>query len=157
MDNRKKFIKIKNPDNLTDVAKLIYLERKSQVITIDELSKKSGVSADTISCLELGKRRTNISTIILIAEALGKKLVVTYYDNDKIFIQKIFEDPYEDSKEFFVSTREQLGLSQGKFAKKIGRKQGSISEIESGTRLVSIERIKKIGEALGYRVEFEFL
>jgi transcriptional regulator with XRE-family HTH domain len=155
--SRKVYIKPKDPNELKGLGKVVYLERERQCMTEDVLSAKSGIAEATISSLELSKRKTNISTAIMISEAFEKKLVVTYYDKDgAIFMEKVFEDPYRDSKDFMLTLRNKFGLSQGKFAKMLGRTQSSISEIESNIRLISVHKIEQIGEALGCRVEFSF-
>ena len=49
-------------------------EREKQNLSIGELAKLSGVSKATISELEANKHDTTVTTLCMIAEALGVKL-----------------------------------------------------------------------------------
>lgn len=50
------------------------LERARQGLTIDELSKRSGVGRSTISRIEKGETEARIDTLAKIAKGLGKPI-----------------------------------------------------------------------------------
>ncbi|WP_252237453.1 helix-turn-helix transcriptional regulator [Clostridium sp. ZBS17] len=56
-----------------DIEKLL-LERAIQELTLEELSKRSGVGRSTISRIERGESKGRINTIAKIVKGLGKTI-----------------------------------------------------------------------------------
>jgi DNA-binding XRE family transcriptional regulator len=52
--------------------------RKKNHITQEELAKKSGIPRSTISQIESGKRNTTIDTLCILAEAMGKQVIIKF-------------------------------------------------------------------------------
>jgi ribosome-binding protein aMBF1 (putative translation factor) len=71
----------------TDAAQLLkfiaYIkhEREQQGLTVEQLAERAGMEVTTLSRLEMGQAfNPTISTLIRIAEALGKKLSLAFED-----------------------------------------------------------------------------
>lgn len=52
--------------------------RKVQKITIDALSKKTGIHRDRISLIERGLVNPSFGTVIRIAESINAKIIIKY-------------------------------------------------------------------------------
>lgn len=63
---------------LKDVGNKVRIARKSCKMTQRELRDKSGLSLQSIRNTECGRSSANIRTMIKIADALGKRLVVFF-------------------------------------------------------------------------------
>lgn len=80
-----------------DVAKLIRNTRKRLKMTLNDLSKATGISTSQISKIETGERRLrNAQQIVLICDALfldANEVYKMIYNDDKDFL-------YEDEENF---------------------------------------------------------
>lgn len=56
-----------------DIDKII-LERAKQNLTLEELARKSGVGASTLSKIVIKKAKPRLSTTVKIAKGLGKDI-----------------------------------------------------------------------------------
>jgi ribosome-binding protein aMBF1 (putative translation factor) len=54
-----------------------------------------------------------------------------------------------------IQLRKQTGLTQAELARKVHTRQSEISRIENGAQNISIEKLKKIVEALGGDVKIQ--
>lgn len=57
-----------------EIARRIKGERERKGLTMTDLGKLCGLSQQSISYIERGKRIPNLDTLLLIADALGTKL-----------------------------------------------------------------------------------
>lgn len=72
-------------DNIyKEIQQLIVSERKKQKVTQKELSQRTGLSQANISNIENGVTRPTIDSLQKIAEALGKRLLVCFEENEEI-------------------------------------------------------------------------
>ncbi|MCI7605693.1 MAG: helix-turn-helix transcriptional regulator [Spirochaetales bacterium] len=65
-------------DLYAEIQEMITKERKKQKITQKELSKKTGLSQANISNIENGITCPTVDSLLKIAAALGKRLIVTF-------------------------------------------------------------------------------
>lgn len=71
-------------DIYKEIQQLIVSERKKQKVTQKELSQRTGLSQANISNIENGVTRPTIDSLQKIAEALGKRLLVCFEENEEI-------------------------------------------------------------------------
>lgn len=70
-------------DIYKEIQQLIVSERKKQKVTQKELSQRTGLSQANISNIENGVTRPTIDSLQKIAEALGKRLLVCFEENEE--------------------------------------------------------------------------
>ena len=70
----------------TDLCKMIINERKEQNITQKQLAEKTGLSQSNISNIEKGSTRPTIETLIKIADALGKRLNISFEESEVTYL-----------------------------------------------------------------------
>ena len=70
----------------TDLCKMIINERKEQNITQKQLAEKTGLSQSNISNIEKGSTHPTIETLIKIADALGKRLNISFEESEVTYL-----------------------------------------------------------------------
>lgn len=70
-------------DIYKEIQQLIVSERKKQKVTQKELSQRTGLSQANISKIENGVTHPTIESLQKIAEALGKRLLVCFEENEE--------------------------------------------------------------------------
>lgn len=70
----------------TDLCEMIIRERKEQNITQKQLAEKTGLSQSNISNIEKGSTRPTIETLIKIADALGKRLNISFEESEVTYL-----------------------------------------------------------------------
>ena len=70
----------------TDLCEMIIRERKEQNITQKQLAEKTGLSQSNISSIEKGSTRPTIETLIKIADALGKRLNISFEESEVTYL-----------------------------------------------------------------------
>lgn len=71
-------------DLYTEIQEMIIKERKKQKLTQKELSKKTGLSQANISNIENGATHPTIDSLQKIADAFGKRLLVSFDEREEI-------------------------------------------------------------------------
>lgn len=84
-----KIINIVNPDMELPkrdiyrvIREMISSERKEKKLTQKQLAQKTGLSQANISNIEKGASHPTIETLVKIADALGKQLVITFEESE---------------------------------------------------------------------------
>ena len=94
LDTALKQVKINNVDNTSiireydiyaEICQLVTDYRNVLGITQKQLADKSGVSQSNISKIENGTYRPSIATLKKITDAMGKRLVVDFADEEDYF------------------------------------------------------------------------
>ena len=75
-----------NNEIYTDICEMIINERKKQNITQKRLAEKTGLSQSNISNIEKGSTRPTIETLIKIADALGKRLNISFEESEVTYL-----------------------------------------------------------------------
>ena len=71
-------------DIYSEIREMIVFERKQQKITQKQLAKLTGISQANICCIERGNSKPTIDSLKKIADALGKRLVITFEDREDV-------------------------------------------------------------------------
>lgn len=69
-------------DIFAEIAKNLIATRTEEGLTQGELAKRCGISQANISKFETGSSRPSLSTLKKIADGLGRRLSVTFVDED---------------------------------------------------------------------------
>lgn len=73
-----------------ETGKLIRMERLKKGLSLEELAKKSEISAATISKIEKGERNFRLTTFFSIASALGVKMN-SLIGEKHVMIKRLFD------------------------------------------------------------------
>jgi len=71
-------------DVYKDVQNMIIAERKKQKVTQKQLAEKTGISQANICNIERGINHPTIDSLIKIADALGKQLVISFTETEEM-------------------------------------------------------------------------
>lgn len=127
---------------------------KKKNITVQRLSKMTGISANTLyAIIKRDNKSMQAENLINIARALNVSI-------DELFSEDYDLDSrgYNSFREVFIMTnkirecRKRKGLSQEELANKIGVKRAVVSKYETGKISPRIEIIQKISRVLGVPV-----
>ena len=83
---------------------------------------------------------------------LGKVVINSNEDE----IEDGTDDIYKVIREMVLKTRNEAGITQKQLAEKSGLTQSSISNLEKGNSIPTIESLKKIADAFGKKLMIEF-
>lgn len=122
---------------MPDVSKQLINLRSSFKISQARLAEIVGVHKNTISRIE---RKEVFPDPATLQKFVNSKIDLNQYNEDSEMM---------DIAKQVIKIRENLGLNQGQFARKIGVSQTTLCEIESGKRNLTSTTLKKIEDKTG--------
>ena len=124
-------------EEMSDVSQQLINLRKSLKISQSELAELVGVHKNTISRIE---RKEVFPDPATLQKFVDNKIDLNQYNEDLEML---------DTAKQVIKIRENLGLNQGQFARKIGVSQATLCEIESGKRILTPTTLRKIRDRTG--------
>ena len=71
-------------DIYSEISEMIVYERKRQRIIQKQLAQLTGISQANVCCIERGNSKPTIDSLKKIADALGKRLVISFEDREDV-------------------------------------------------------------------------
>lgn len=124
-------------EKMPDVSKQLINLRKSLKLSQSELAELVGVHKNTIARIE---RKEVLPDLATLQKFIDNKIDLNQYNE---------ESEMTDTAKEIIKIRENLGLNQSAFARKIGVSPTTLCEIESGKRHLTSTTLKKIRDKVG--------
>lgn len=130
-------------EEVSEVSKQLINLRRSLKISQSELAELVGVHKNTISRIE---RKEVFPDPATLQKFVDNKIDLNQYNEDSemsVIAKQV------------IKIRENLGLNQGQFARKIGVSQATLCEIESGKRQLTTTTLRKIKDKTGVSLDLK--
>ena len=131
-------------------SKLISNIRKKEKCTLNQISRRAGMTFIQIQRIEMGCDIYPLIDAIKYINAVGRAMQLTQGN------RRVVVHGYEDIPEFLRETRELKGLTQEQLVQVAGLSTASISEIETQRVAMHIDSFLAIASALKIKIELKY-